>query len=450
MKGSRLSMLHRLHWLQPKSFARVGAFSLLLVAVGPADAATVSGVVRNGTNQKVAAGVDVVLMSLQGDMEAVASTTTDAQGNYTLDHAQVGQAPMLIRAIYQGVRFHQPVLPGRYTVDVTVYDSSSDPKLIKVGKRVIVFQPSDGALLIGEEYGLENKSQPPQAYFDQAGDFDFELPEGGELAQVSSWGPAGMPVVQGTIDRGERRYAIAYAFQPGESGVRLSYRVPYASNQANLRFNSIYSAEQVLLVAPPSVRVESAGFFPAGTEGGFNLYARDVMPAGLPFEVSISGTAPPAAGAQGGNQLGGSGSGAGIQALPNRLDSLRWILIAGFAALFALGVTHLWRRPAALVSEAASEAAASAVVPAGRRGTRQQVAGKGAPPPVATVDSSPSRTAQSAAEVANDAVDGHSLDALKDKLFRLELRHQAGTISDEEYARGRSRTEQILRELVRG
>ena len=129
-----------------------------------------------------------VLMSLQGDMEAVASTTTDAQGNYTLDHAQVGQAPMLIRAIYQGVRFHQPVLPGRYTVDVTVYDSSSDPKLIKVGKRVIVFQPSDGALLIGEEYGLENKSQPPQAYFDQAGDFDFELPEGGELAQVSSWG----------------------------------------------------------------------------------------------------------------------------------------------------------------------------------------------------------------------------------------------------------------------
>ena len=232
--------------------------------------------------------------------------------------------------------------------------------------------------------------------------------------------------------------------------MRLSYRVPYASNQANLRFNSIYSAEQVLLVAPPSVRVESAGFFPAGTEGGFNLYARDVMPAGLPFEVSISGTAPPAAGAQGGNQLGGSGSGAGIQALPNRLDSLRWILIAGFAALFALGVTHLWRRPAALVSEAASEAAASAVVPAGRRGTRQQVAGKGAPPPVATVDSSPSRTAQSAAEVANDAVDGHSLDALKDKLFRLELRHQAGTISDEEYARGRSRTEQILRELVRG
>jgi hypothetical protein len=39
---------------------------------------------------------------------------------------------------------------------------------------------------------------------------------------------------------------------------------------------------------------------------------------------------------------------------------------------------------------------------------------------------------------------------LKDKLFRLELRHQAGTISEEEYLRERSLTEQILRELVRG
>jgi hypothetical protein len=44
----------------------------------------------------------------------------------------------------------------------------------------------------------------------------------------------------------------------------------------------------------------------------------------------------------------------------------------------------------------------------------------------------------------------HSLDGLKDRLFRLELRRQAGTISEDEYVRERSRTEQILRDLVRG
>jgi hypothetical protein len=44
----------------------------------------------------------------------------------------------------------------------------------------------------------------------------------------------------------------------------------------------------------------------------------------------------------------------------------------------------------------------------------------------------------------------HSLDELKDTLFRLELRRQAGTISEEDYARERSRAEKILRDLVRG
>ena len=43
-----------------------------------------------------------------------------------------------------------------------------------------------------------------------------------------------------------------------------------------------------------------------------------------------------------------------------------------------------------------------------------------------------------------------SLEYLKEQLFRLELRHQAGTISDEEYATERARAEKVLRDLVRG
>ncbi|NDQ58652.1 MAG: hypothetical protein GZ088_16415, partial [Acidipila sp.] len=43
-----------------------------------------------------------------------------------------------------------------------------------------------------------------------------------------------------------------------------------------------------------------------------------------------------------------------------------------------------------------------------------------------------------------------SLDDLKDTLFRLELRRQAGTISEEDYARERARMEAVLRTLVRG
>jgi hypothetical protein len=43
-----------------------------------------------------------------------------------------------------------------------------------------------------------------------------------------------------------------------------------------------------------------------------------------------------------------------------------------------------------------------------------------------------------------------SLDELKDNMFRLELRHQAGTIGEEDYARERERLEQTIRSLVQG
>jgi hypothetical protein len=43
-----------------------------------------------------------------------------------------------------------------------------------------------------------------------------------------------------------------------------------------------------------------------------------------------------------------------------------------------------------------------------------------------------------------------SLDELKDSLFRLELRRQAGTISEEDYARERERIDATLRNVVRG
>jgi hypothetical protein len=52
-------------------------------------------------------------------------------------------------------------------------------------------------------------------------------------------------------------------------------------------------------------------------------------------------------------------------------------------------------------------------------------------------------------EEVNRQVTG-SLDEMKEKLFRLELRRQAGTIGEDDYARERQRIEQLLRDLVRG
>jgi hypothetical protein len=43
-----------------------------------------------------------------------------------------------------------------------------------------------------------------------------------------------------------------------------------------------------------------------------------------------------------------------------------------------------------------------------------------------------------------------SLDELKDILFRLELRREAGTITEENYAHERDRVQKALRDLVKG
>lgn len=443
-----------------------GLLALMLLFAATASAGTVTGVIRNGTNGRPAAGVDVILIQLQGGMQSVANTKSDAQGNYKLDNPAIGQGPMLIRAVYRGVMFHQPLTPGTATVDVTVYDPTTDPKTIKVDSRLIVLQPDGPNLVVGEEYTLQNPSK--LAYFNEQGDFAFDAPNGADLAQVSSWGPSKMPVVQSPINKGKGKYAIAYAFQPGENGVRMSYQVPYPSNAANLKFTNNYSADHVMLVAPPSVQVMSAGFSPAGTEQGFNLYTRDTVPAGTSFDVAVSGTAPaPQQGgadqgqpdAQAQDQGNGRDSAVTIQTMPDRLDSLRWILIVGFAGLFALGVAFVWRRPVAILVPAPEESSRPAS--GGKRNNRKQASERQAPAPSAPLAAvaapaqapAPAKTVPAATATTVETVERDvelSLDGLKDRLFRLELRRQAGTISEEEYARERSRTEGVLRDLVRG
>ena len=426
--------------------------SVFLLVAAAAHAGTVSGVVHNGTNgNKPAAGVDVLLIQLQGGMEVVASTKSDAQGLYHIDNPGIGAGPMLIRAVYRGVFFHQPLTPGTSTVDVTIYEPTTNPNALQVPLRLLVFQPNGDKLMVGEEYSIQNTSNPPAAYFKQDGNFEFTIPAGAELDQVSTFGPSGMPVKQGTIDKGKGRYAIAYAFQPGQNGVRVSYALPYTGNHATLRAPSSYDAQRVLLVIPPTMQVSSPGFNAAGTEQGFNVFAKDSIKAGTGFDITVNGTAPPPAqesssADQVNGRDSGSGSGPGptVQDAPARLDNDKWILLGGLAAIFAVGVGLLLKQPVLAV------ATAPAAPPApGPRKNKAQRAAQAKPSALAPAPARTPAPAAPLAEKIKQEVDTN-LDSLKDTLLRIELRRQAGTISDEEYARERGRAEQLLRDLVQG
>src|SRR6266851_7068504 len=116
-----------------------------------------------------------------------------------------------------------------------------------------------------------------------------------------------MPVVQATIDRGKNRYAIAFAFRPGESGVRYSYKVPYPGDAATVRIPSVYPGGRLLVVASPTVQVSGDGLAPAGQEQGMSIYERAVVPANTTVAVNLSGTAPPPPAAAGGADAGPQG-----------------------------------------------------------------------------------------------------------------------------------------------
>ena len=93
-----------------------------------AAAGTLNGTVKNGTTGQVAAGADVILIQLQGGMQPVANTKTDAQGHFSFDNPQLGTAPMLVRAVYRGVNYHEPVTPGKMSADIEVFEPPTNPK----------------------------------------------------------------------------------------------------------------------------------------------------------------------------------------------------------------------------------------------------------------------------------------------------------------------------------
>ena len=445
---------------------RLRAALILFLGFTPfaaAQAGTLRGTVKNGTTGKVGADIAITLIQLQGGMSEVGHTKSDSQGNFTFDHPGIGAQPMLVRAVYNDINFNQAVPPGTTTIELSIYEPSKDSKTINVSSRILILQPEGETLTVAEQYQIENKSQPPVAYYRKDGSFDFALPDKSSLKQVAAAGPAGMPVVQLPMDKKKNRYSIAYAFRPGNSEVRYSYEVPYANNSATLKFQTVYPGSRLLVAAPPSMQVSGDGLKAAGQEQGMNMYIREDVPSGTLVSLNVSGTAPPASQANSGGEQGGmpqnreeqqgggdSGGGVPIQQVPSRLDSFKWPLIVGFVAVFGFLAFILSRKQVSMVTvPAAAQTDSTQSTLVARRA--EPVAPRALSAVAAQVPASLPTPAPplSTLEQIESAV-ASSLDALKEQLFKLELRRQAGTITEEEYAQERARTERVLRNLVRG
>ncbi len=419
-----------------------------LMLTAAAEAGTLSGTVINRTTGKPEPSVALDLLSPTQGMTELATATSDAQGHFSVTKDSIGMAPVLIRATFHDVGFNTFSPPGSPNVEVEVYDISKDPKSIAVGSHVIIFEPQDNKVVGAEEYTVQNTANPPAAYFGTEGNFDFAIPENATLGQVSTTTTMGMAVNQASIDKGKGKYAIAFAFRPGQTNVRLSYELPYTNHVATLKLPTTYPGAKMLVVVPPGVTVTGDGLTAAGQEQGMLVYTHEPLPAKGILTVSLSGVATAPAGGtdQGQAQEGNSRQDQGpeVIAAPNRLNDFKWYLFAGMAALFAMGALLLSRKQVVVAPVATGQDVEVPVAKAGKPGPSAAKTKK-APPGAA-----PAAATHGVVAAQMDQQVAVSMDALKEQIFRLELRRQAGTISEENYAREKARFDKLLRDMVQG
>ncbi len=170
-----------LHPMLHKVWAALAVCLLMLGSFAAAQ--NITGTVTNGTTGKPSAGDEVTLLSLSQGMQEVASTKSDAGGRFSFAAPADANAPHMVRVTHEGVNYFPPggpLMPGKTTAELTVYDSAKKLDGLSQTVEVDRFQ-TDGKQLQGVVlYAIRNQSQPPHTLADDKRTFEIALPEGAE------------------------------------------------------------------------------------------------------------------------------------------------------------------------------------------------------------------------------------------------------------------------------
>ena len=114
----------------------------------------------NGTTGKPEPSVKISLVQPGADgMQAIATTTSDANGKFSIDH-DLPPPPALLQADYKGVTYTQVQPPGRPTTGIQfqIYESATKPPQGMQMAHLIMIEPSASALEISETFLIRNES----------------------------------------------------------------------------------------------------------------------------------------------------------------------------------------------------------------------------------------------------------------------------------------------------
>ncbi len=435
--------------------------AILSLPLASAAAQTLSGTVTNGTTNKPAVGDEVILINLTTKMEVAATTKVDSAGkfSFTLTGAP---GPHLIRAVHQGVTYHQMAPPGVTSVDVQVYDVATKVSALSVTADVMRFQADTGTMQGVRLFVVNNSSSPAVTQMNDH-NFEFYVPAGAKIEQVQARAPNGQPIAAEAVPQAEKnRYGIAFPLRPGETQFQVEFTLPY-SGEIKFDPKPIYPAEHVVVVLPKTMQFAAAN--PASFESmhdpsqgdsivevaqktkpgqplGFTLKGNGLITES-PGEVASNAAQqdqaqqsdqPQAQGQQQGrdNRPGG-GLGVPIDA-PDALQQYRWPILGGFAVLLAIGGWVVTKRQPVTSAAVASSAASSPAQPS-----------KNTLP----IDAKVQAVHPSAAAAAGTTRSSMLLEALKEELFALEVEKKQGKISAEDYEKARAALDQTLERALK-
>jgi hypothetical protein len=429
--------------------------AILSLTLASAAAQTLTGTVTNGTTNKPAVGDEVLLINLANGMDVGGTTKADAAGKFSFKITVPG--PHLIRAVHQGVNYHQMAPPGVNTADVNVYDVATKVSDLSVTADVIRFQADSGTMQGIRLFVVSNTSSPPKTQMNDH-NFEFYLPAGAKVEQLQARAPNGQPISADAIPDPEKtsdknRYAINFPLRPGETQFQVEFTLPY-SGEIKIDPKPLYPAAHLVIVLPKTMQFTAANpptfqSMQDPTQGDSQVEVAQQTKPGQPLGFTLKGngviTESPADTASGAAQQQGQpsqaadgrsgdnrspdnrpggGLGAPIDA-PDALQKYRWPILFGFAVLLAVGGWVVTKRQPA-TSVAPTSAAKPAAAAAGPR--------------AATPTSSVAASALSTPVAKSSML----LEALKEELFQLEVEKKQGKISPAEYEKAKAALDQTL------
>mgnify|MGYP001185100291 CR=1 FL=1 len=401
-------------------FRRLPLVLLSALALVAGLSAQISGSVTNGTTPGPVAGASVALIQLQGGMQPVADTHTDAAGHFSFSQSAPAGVPMLLKVEYKGVPYFQPLPPNQTQAVVEVFEPSADESQLHLSAHLIVVQPEQLQMAVVDEYVLENTLEPKRTLYRDGGLFRFRVPTGTQPDGARVIGPSGMPISRPPVPTASNGiFTVDYPVRPGETRIQVSYRVPYGSLHADLTEHPLYPTDHLRVYVPAPMQFTGANFAPVGQQDGFKVYEAQgaVRPddAGAGFRFTVSGDAPPPASdssaSQGSTttatQPAGDAAAVPDQAAPPKtfLERNLWVILAFLVMGAAGGFGYLLSRP--------------------------KTAG------------APQSNAPAVGRTGDDP-----LGRLRDELFLLEVRRTTGDIGAAEYQTARAALDRRMKQLA--